>query len=120
MSQPFRDDTVALRSMVDELARENAALREEVGLLRAASPENGAAVSRRLREENEELRGRVRELEAVEREVKELRDRERAASDAVADEPSYAEVVSTRVTAALMWVWPGRGRSRQSLRKQGP
>ena len=50
MSQPFRDDAVALRSMVDELARENAALREEVDLLRAASPENAAAVSRRLRE----------------------------------------------------------------------
>lgn len=65
-SSPFRDELHALQSALSELQEENSSLRsavsrqqEELETLRAQMPENIAAVSRRLAEENEELRARI-------------------------------------------------------------
>lgn len=69
-SSPFRDEMQALRTALSELQDENSELRAalsrkyaEVETLRALLPENAAAVSRRLVEENEELRGRIAKLQ---------------------------------------------------------
>jgi predicted RNase H-like nuclease (RuvC/YqgF family) len=93
-TSPFRDDREALLSTIEALRRENEALgaeirllRSEVEHLRAATPENQQAFARRLQEDNDELRARVRELEPLEQVVRGYR---RRAGRLASIEPSWA------------------------------
>jgi septal ring factor EnvC (AmiA/AmiB activator) len=55
VSDPFRDDS-ALAARVARIERELAETREELARELATSPVNGDAFTRRLQEENDELR----------------------------------------------------------------
>jgi len=81
---PFRDDVAALQSALEELQRhneelsdENARLRAEIERLRESTPENAAAFARRLQEEIDELRARVKELEPLKQRVAQYERAER-------------------------------------------
>jgi predicted RNase H-like nuclease (RuvC/YqgF family) len=85
---PFRDDRTALRSIIEELQRENQSLaaqvrtlQAEIEQLREATPENQQAFVRRLQEDNEELRARVAELEPLRERVRTYEHRLRRESN---------------------------------------
>lgn len=91
MSSPFRDEVAALQAALSGLQDENAQLRtalaqqqEALEALRALLPENAAAFTRRLQEENAELTARVTELEPLRQEVARYR-RERLRAERTPD-----------------------------------
>ncbi|HEY1693492.1 MAG TPA: hypothetical protein VGG39_15095 [Polyangiaceae bacterium] len=86
MGSPFRDEFEALQSALAGLKDENSQLRialaqqqDALDALRALLPENAAAFTRRLQEENAELQARVSELAPLAEELARYRrERQRA------------------------------------------